>query len=316
MTTKLAVVMDPIAAIHYKKDTTLALLLEAKKRGWQLSYLEQKDLYVKDGIAWGLTRPLSVYEDPNKWYDLGEQQPHPLSTFDVILMRKDPPFDMEYIYTTYILEFAKNQGVRVINDPQSLRDANEKLFAQWFPECMPPTLVSKSHSLLRGFVLEHQDVVLKPLNSMGGGSIFRLTAKDYNINVAIEVLTNNGQCHIMAQRFLPEISQGDKRIFLINGQPIPYALARLPAPGEIRGNLVAGGHAQGVPLNKRDYWLCEQIGETLKQKGLFFVGLDVIGDSITEINVTSPTCVRELQSFYDVDVCGKFFDALEYAHIP
>lgn len=309
--TRLAVVMDPIANIHYKKDTTLTLLLEAKKRGWQLSYLEQKDLFVKDGQAWGIAAPLSVYENPTKWYDLGDAEAQPLTSFDIILMRKDPPFDMEYIYTTYILEFAKHKGVRVINDPQSLRDANEKLFAQWFAHCMPPTLVSKNHSLLREFIFEHDDVVLKPLNSMGGGSIFRLTSKDNNINVAIEVLTNNGQFHIMAQRFLPEISKGDKRIFLINGEPIPYALARLPAPGEIRGNLAAGGTGKGVELNDRDYWLCEQVGETLKRKGLFFVGLDVIGAYITEINVTSPTCVRELQEFYDINVPARFFDAIE-----
>jgi glutathione synthase len=307
---KLAVVMDPISQIHYHKDTTLALLLEAQKRGFSLAYLEQKDLFVKDGVAWGMSAPLRVFEDPLHWFELQDRTTTKLEEFDLILMRKDPPFDMEYIYTTYILEFAQAKGVNVINAPQGLRDANEKLFAQWFPHCMPETLVSKDKTLLREFVAEHQDVVFKPLDSMGGGSIFRLRTGDTNINVVIEVLTNNGQRHIMAQRFLPEIAQGDKRIFLINGQPIPYALARLPTQGEIRGNLAAGGRGEGVELTPRDYWLCEQVGEIVRQKGLFFVGLDVIGQYITEINVTSPTCVRELQSFFDINVSAHFYDAL------
>lgn len=311
MTSKLAVVMDPISKIHFKKDTTLAMLLEAAKRGWSLFYLEQKDLYIKNGIALGNVSPLKVYDDPTHWFDLGTKFSQKLGDFNIILMRKDPPFDMEYIYTTYILELAQAVGARVINDPKSLRDANEKLFPQWFPHCMPPTIVTKESTLLRDFIKEHKDVVFKPLNSMGGGSIFRLRAGDVNINVVIEVLTNNGLWHIMAQRFLPEISQGDKRIFIINGKIFPYALARLPAKGEIRGNLAAGGRAQGVALNARDNWLCQEVGDTLKKRGLLFVGVDVIGDYITEINVTSPTCVRELESFFDVNVCAYFFDEIE-----
>jgi glutathione synthase len=311
MTVKLAVVMDPISKIHYEKDTTLAFLQEAQRRKWDLFYLEPKDLYVKDGIAFGMAKPLQVFADPSHWFALGEVNQQELTTFDIILMRKDPPFNMEYIYTTYLLEFAKNQGVLVVNNPQSLRDANEKLFAQWFPHCMPPTLVSCDGQLLHDFIQEQQDVVLKPLHSMGGGSIFRLTAKDYNINVVLEVLTDNGRQHIMAQRFLPEIVKGDKRIFLIDGEPVPYAVARLPKEGEIRGNLAAGGTAKGVELSERDFWLCSQIGETLRQKELLFVGLDVIGDYITEINVTSPTCVRELESFYPVNICAQFLDVLE-----
>lgn len=311
MTIKLAVVMDPIASIHYKKDTTLAMLWEAQSRNWQISYLEQQDLYVEDGVAYGKARPLTVFEDPNHWFELGSQVTVDLGKFDIILMRKDPPFTIEYIYSTYILEFAQRQGALVVNDPRSLRDANEKLFAQWFPQCMPPTLVTSDAQLLRDFIHKQQDVVLKPLHSMGGGSIFRLTQSDNNINVVIEILTQDGQQPIMAQRFLPEIAEGDKRIFLIDGTPIPYAVARLPKPGEIRGNLAAGGHAKGVELSKRDYWLCDQISPTLKEKGLVFVGLDVIGDYITEINVTSPTCVRELQTFYPIDVCKEFFNILQ-----
>lgn len=311
MTKKLIVVMDPIAQIHVKKDTTLALLLEAQARKWQLFYLEQKDLFVREGVAFGHVAPLQVFDDPKNWFLLGQKKIKTLESVDLILMRKDPPFDMEYIYTTYILEFAQKKGVKVINDPQSLRDANEKLFAQWFPQCMPPTIVSKDPLLLRNFIIEQDDVVFKPLHSMGGGSIFRLKKGDDNINVVIEVLTQNGNRHIMGQRFIPEISKGDKRVFIINGMPLPYALARIPTKGDIRGNLAAGGSGKGVELSKRDFWICEQVGNTLKEKGLLFVGIDIIGDYLTEINVTSPTCVRELQSFYDVNVSQIFFDGIE-----
>ncbi|MBA2653711.1 MAG: glutathione synthase [Gammaproteobacteria bacterium] len=310
MPVNLAVVMDPISSINFKKDTTLALLLEAQRRDWSLSYLEQKDLFVRDGVAFGNACSLQVFNDPKCWYQLGEKQSKQLDFFDVILMRKDPPFDMEYIYTTYILEFAKAEGVRVINDPQGLRDANEKLFAQWFPQCMPTTIVTKDGSLLRQFIKDQKEVVLKPLHSMGGGSIFHLKEGDHNINVVIEVLTQNGLSHIMAQRFIPSITEGDKRIFMIYGKPIPYALARLPKEGEIRGNLAAGGNAKGVELTTRDYYICEQVSKKLLEKGLVFVGLDVIGEYLTEINVTSPTCVRELEPFYDIDIAKQFFDEL------
>lgn len=311
MTKKLAVVMDPISKINFKKDTTLAFLLEAQLRGWELAYLEQGDLFVQDGVAYGIAKKLNVFNDTQGWFKFTQTSTVPLETFDIILMRLDPPFNIEYIYTTYILEFAQQQGVLVVNRPQSLRDANEKLFAQQFPQCMAPTLVSNNAVLLRNFIFDQGDVVLKPLHAMGGGSIFRLKSDDCNVNVVIEVLTAEGQQHIMAQRFLPEIAAGDKRIFLIDGKPIPYAVARIPQEGEIRGNLAAGGDAKGVELSERDFWLCEQIGSTLKEKGLIFVGLDVIGDYITEINVTSPTCVRELESFYSVNLCKQLFDELE-----
>jgi glutathione synthase len=310
MPIKLAVVMDPIDKINVQKDTTLALLMEAHARHWSLFYLEQKDLFVQEGVALGMASSLKKNPYANR-FTLGDRKTQQLDYFDIILMRKDPPFDMEYIYTTYILEFAKLKGVRVINDPQSLRDANEKLFAQWFPQCMPATLVSRDPALFREFINVQRDVVLKPLHAMGGGSVFRLKVGDNNINVVIEVLTDNGLRHIMAQKFIPEIAEGDKRIFILDGKPIPYALARLPAAGEIRGNLAAGGHGRGVELSERDFWIAEQVGPTLKEKGLLFVGLDVIGDYLTEINVTSPTCVRELQAFFDINISKEFFDILE-----
>lgn len=310
MTLKIGVVMDPIDKIHYKKDTTLAMLIEAQRRGWKLYYFEQKDLYVNNGVALGHSRHLVVYEDPNCWFNFEKEETLELHQLDVILMRKDPPFDMEYIYTTYILEFAAAKGVKVVNNPQGLRDANEKLFAQWFSDCMPQTLVSRDPARLHSFIEEQKDVVLKPLHSMGGGSIFRLTVGDNNINVAIEILTNNGNAYIMAQKFLPEIAAGDKRIILIDGKPIPYALARVPASGEIRGNLAAGGKGIGVELTARDYWICEQVGATLREKGLLFVGLDVIGDYLTEVNVTSPTCVREIQAFFDINISAMFLDCI------
>jgi glutathione synthase len=312
MAVKLAVVMDPISQIHYQKDTTLAILLEVQRRGWSLSYLEQADLFIRDGVAFGRARQLKVFADANHWFEFQSEQTEELHHFDVILMRKDPPFDMEYIYTTYILEIAEAKGAMIINKPQSLRDANEKLFAQWFPECMPKTLVSRQPDSLRQFITEHKDVVLKPLHTMGGGSIFRLSFTDNNVNVVIEMLTQNGTHYIMAQQFIPAITQsGDKRIFLIAGKPIPYALARLPAKGEIRGNLAAGGKGVGVELTKRDYQICEQVGATLRNKGLLFVGIDVIGDYLTEINVTSPTCVLELQKFYDINISAVFVDCIE-----
>ncbi len=309
---QMAVIMDPIERINYKKDTTLALMLEAQKRDWDIFYLEQRGVYLKDGRAFGKGLNLKVVENPKCWYQAIETQIRPLGEFDIILMRKDPPFDMEYIYTTYILQFAQEEGAHIVNDPQGLRDANEKLFAQWFKDCMPPTITTKDGQLLRDFIEDHQDVVLKPLHSMGGGSIFHLKWGDDNINVAIEVLTENGHRHIMAQRFIPEItSSGDKRIFLIDGNPLPYGLARFPAPGEIRGNLAAGGEAKGIPLSPEDLHICKKVGPTLRKKGLFFVGLDVIGGYLTEINVTSPTCVRELEAFYSVNVCEQFFSVLE-----
>ncbi len=310
MTIRLGVVMDPIGSIRIAKDSTFAMLLAAQARGWELHYLEQPDLYLADNRAHGRLRPLSVRDDPADWYRLGEPAERPLAELDVILMRKDPPFDMDYIYSTYLLELAEAEGVLVVNRPQSLRDANEKLYTAWFPQCTPPTVVSARQAILRAFLAEHGDVILKPLDSMGGASIFRVRQDDPNLAVILETLTDHGRRLIMAQRFIPEIRRGDKRILLVDGEPVPYALARIPAPGETRGNLAAGGRGEGVPLSDRDRWICEQVAPTLREKGLLFVGLDVIGDWLTEINVTSPTCIRELDALYDLDIAGQLMDAI------
>jgi glutathione synthase len=311
MTIKLGVVMDPIGSIHYKKDSTLAMLFAAQDRGWSLFYLEQGDLLVRDGHATGHMRPLSVRRDPQAWFELGETASRPLSELDVMLMRKDPPFDMEYIFTTYQLELAELAGALIINRPQSLRDINEKMFTAWFSQCTPPTLVTRSGAQLRDFLAEFEDIILKPLDGMGGASIFRLRRDDPNISVVIETLTEHGRRSTMAQRFVPEITQGDKRILLVDGEPVPYALARIPAAGETRGNLAAGGRGVGVALSDRDRWICEQVGPVLKKRGVIFAGLDVIGDYLTEINVTSPTCIRELDEQYQLDIGGLLMDAVE-----
>jgi glutathione synthase len=307
----LGVVMDPIGAITPKKDSTLAMLLAAQKRGWTISYLEMGDLMLRDGRALGWTRELTVRDSLTDWYGFGARRLQPLEELDVILMRKDPPVDTEYLYATQILELAEAAGVLVANKPQSLRDANEKLFTARFPQCAPPTLVTRSAPEIRNFLNEHGDIILKPLHGMGGHSIFRLHSGDHNINVVIETLTRVGARYVMAQRFLPEIRDGDKRILMIDGEPIPHALARIPAPGESRGNLAAGGNGVGVPLTERDRWICSQVAPMLRDKGLLFVGLDVIGDYLTEINVTSPTCIRELDTLYGLDIAGRFMDCLE-----
>ncbi len=311
MSVRLGVVMDPIGAISYHKDSSLAMLLAAQARGWELHYLEMDDLFLRDGIASGRMRPLRVFADEACWYELGEAVEAPLSQLDVILMRKDPPFDMEYIYATYLLEQAASNGTLVVNRPQSLRDANEKLFTSWFPQCTPPTLVSRDAARLRAFVAEQGEAILKPLEGMGGASIFKLGASDPNTSVIIETLTDHGRRYAMAQRFIPEISAGDKRILLIDGTPVPYALARVPAEGELRGNLAAGGSGVGVELSERDRWICEQVAPSLRERGLLFVGIDVIGDYLTEINVTSPTCIRELDRIYGLDIGGDLMRAIE-----
>jgi glutathione synthase len=310
MTVKLAVVMDPIADLNFKKDTTLAMLLAAQKRGWELWYLEQKDLYLQQGDAMAAMSPVTVRYDPLDWFSLGDTVRRPLADMDVVLMRKDPPFDNEFIYSTYILERAEQKGTLIVNKPQSLRDCNEKVFATLFPQCTPPVLVTRLASLLREFHTEHGDVIFKPLDGMGGSSIFRLKPGDPNVSVIIETLTAHGTQQIMAQKFIPEIAQGDKRILMIDGQHVGYALARIPAPNETRGNLAAGGSAKGVELTERDRWICNEVGPTLKAKGLIFVGLDVIGDYLTEINVTSPTCVRELNAAFNLDIAGDLMSCL------
>lgn len=308
---KLGIVMDPIQSIHVKKDSSFAMLLEASRRGYELYYFEQKDLFVRDGKSYGHSRLLHVFDDAQKWYALGEQKTLELSKLNVILMRKDPPFDLEYIYTTYILELAETQGVKVINKPQSLRDCNEKMAISWFPHCCPPTLITRDAALLKSFLLEYQDIVCKPLDGMGGASIFRLQHPDENTNVVMEVLSKHGQQFMMAQRYIPEIKQGDKRILMINGEPVSHALARIPAEGELRGNLVAGARGVAQPLSARDRWICQQVGPTLREKGLYFVGLDVIGDFLTEINVTSPTCIRQLDEECHLNISATLFDVIE-----
>ena len=307
---KIGVVMDPIASINTKKDTTLAMLHAAQQRGWDLWYMEQDGLYYRDGEPMGVMRTAEVYDNPEDWFSLGEPERRALATLDVILMRKDPPFDNEYIYSTYILEESERRGVLVVNKPQSLRDCNEKFFATHFPQCSPPTLVTRSPRLLREFYEAHDDVIFKPLEGMGGASVFRLKKPDPNVSVIIETLTLHGRKQTMAQTYIPEISKGDKRILMIDGRHVGYALARIPGAGETRGNLAAGGRAQGVELSERDRWICEQVGPTLKAKGLVFVGLDVIGDYLTEINVTSPTCVRELDAAFDLDIAGDLMDCI------
>ncbi len=309
---RLGVVMDPIATIKPHKDSTLAMLLAASARGWTLHYMEQNDLRVENSKAIAKVRPLDVRDQPEDWFSLGESEDMEMGDLDVILMRKDPPFDMEYIYTSYILELAQNQGALVVNDPTSLRDANEKVYMSWFPQCCTETLITRSITRIREFAKAHDKIVVKPLDGMGGRSIFILAKNDPNTSVIAETLTDFGQRFTMAQRFLPEIDDtGDKRILLIDGEPVPYALARIPAEGEARGNLAAGGNSHGVPLSERDYWICSQLGQTLKEKGLLFVGLDVIGDFMTEINVTSPTCIRELDAEYGLDIGGLIMDAIQ-----
>ena len=305
MSVKLGVVMDPIESIVVKKDTTLAMLLAAQRLGWELFYMQQSDLYLDQGSARGIMSPVEVKDNELDWYTLGPESDQSLASLDVILMRKDPPFNMDFVYSTYILEQAQREGCLVVNNPQSLRDCNEKLFATQFPECCPPLIVSSSAAKLKGFYNIHQDVIYKPLDGMGGASIFRIKPNDPNISVVIETLTNNGLHQIMAQKFVPEISNGDKRILVINGVPIDYALARVPASGETRGNLAAGGTGVAQPLSDRDRWIVDQVGPTLVEKGLLFVGLDVIGDYLTEINVTSPTCVREIDKAYGLDIAGE-----------
>jgi glutathione synthase len=310
MTVQLGVVMDPMAAITIKKDTTFALLLAAQERGWTLYYLEQGDLYLHADQAFGRTRLLRVKDDPQGWFSFHGEQELPLAQLDVILMRKDPPFDMEYIYTSYLLEQAEAAGTLVVNRPRSLRDANEKLFTCRFPQCCPPTLVSRDRQRIKDFLSAQGDIIVKPLGSMGGASVFRLRPADPNINVILETLTGYNQHFIAAQRYLPEVTQGDKRILLIDGEPVPYALARLPAPDETRANLAAGGRGKGVELSERDRWICAQVGPTLRQMGLLFVGLDVIGDYLTEINVTSPTCARELDALFGLNIGDQVLQAV------
>jgi len=308
---KLGIVMDPIASINIKKDTSFAMLLEAQRRGWELHYMEMDDLYLHAGDGRAHTRLLNVKEDKESWFSFGSEQDLALQDLDVILMRKDPPFDTEYIYATYILERAEVKGTLVVNKPQSLRDCNEKLFATQFTQCTPPTVVSRRSDVLREFAALHGDVILKPLDGMCGTSIFRHRVGDPNLSVILETLTANGTQQIMAQAYLPGIKDGDKRILMIDGEPVPYCLARIPAQGETRGNLAAGGRGEARPLTDKDRWIAAQVGPTLREKGLLFVGLDVIGEHLTEINVTSPTCIREIDNAYGTRIGALLMDAIE-----
>jgi glutathione synthase len=308
---RLGVVMDPIAAIAYAKDSTLAMLLAAQGRGFTLSYLEQGDLLLRDGVAYGRVRPLSVRADPKDWFTLGEAHTEPLAAIDCLLMRKDPPFDTEYIYSTYILERAEGAGVLVVNRPQGLRDMNEKVYTAWFPQCCAPTVVTRDMGVMAAFLREQGRIVAKPLDGMGGRSIFVIGQGDPNARVVFETLTHYGQRFAIVQRYLPEIATtGDSRVLLVDGVPVPYALARMPSGEDHRGNLAAGAKGVGRPLNDRDRWLAGEIGPALAAKGMMFVGLDVIGGFVTEINVTSPTGIRELDKQFGTDIAGLLLDAI------
>ncbi|MBL0164567.1 MAG: glutathione synthase [Xanthomonadales bacterium] len=311
MARTLAVLMDAIADIKIAKDTTFALLLEAQNRGFRLFYLTQGDLAIRDGIAWARLAELAVRDEAGNWFDLGAPMWTDLRSIDIVLARKDPPVDAQFIYDTHVLQLAQDAGVLVVNDPQGLRDANEKLFAQHFPECCAPTVVARSAGELKQFAAEHGRIVLKPLDGMGGRSIFLSGHGEPNLNVIIETLTANGQAFAMAQKFIPEISAGDKRILMIDGEPVPYALARIPQGDEFRGNLAAGGKGVGIALSDRDRWIAAQVGPELKRRGMLFVGLDVIGDWLTEVNVTSPTCLRELDAQFGLNIAGQLFDVIE-----
>jgi glutathione synthase len=311
MPIKLGMVMDSINHINIKKDTSFAMLLEAQFRSWELHYMELNDLFLRNGRAFARTRTLTVQRDAKRWYEFIGEQDIPLDQLDVIMMRKDPPFDQEYIYATYLLERAESMGVYVVNKPQSLRDANEKLFTAWFSQCCAETLVAREPARIRSFLHEHGEIILKPLDGMGGTSIFHLHKGDPNLSVILETMTQYNNRYVMAQKYIPEIKDGDKRILMINGEPVPYALARIPAQGETRGNLAAGGRAEGRELTEQDWWIANQVGPTLREKGLVFVGLDVIGDKLTEINVTSPTCVQELDQQFGLNIAGTLMDHIE-----
>jgi glutathione synthase len=303
--------MDPIGAIKPSKDSTLAILIAAQARGWELFYAEQKDLFLRDGVAWARVAHLQVFSDLGTWFEHGAWMVAKLGDFDAILMRKDPPFDMEFIYTTYILDRAQAQGARIFNDPRGLRDMNEKVYTAWFPECCAPTLVTRDMHDMGEFLQEHGKAVCKPLDGMGGRSIFVLEQGDKNRNVVFETLTDYGRRYAIVQRYLPEIvTAGDCRVLLVDGEPVPFALQRIPASDDNRGNLAAGASAESRPLNDRDRWLCSIIGPKLKGAGMIFVGLDVIGDYVTEINVTSPTGIQELNKKHDIDIGGMLVSAI------
>jgi glutathione synthase len=308
---KLGVVMDPISSINIKKDSTFEMLWQAQLLGWELNYFEMDNLSIDNGRALGSARSLVVHQDNSHWYDLGNAESIELGSLDCILMRKDPPFDMEYVYSTYILELAEKQGALIANSPQSLRDCNEKAYCAWFPEVCPDTLISRNDAQIRAFLALHGDIILKPLDGMGGTSIFRVQEDSANIGVIIETLTEYGARYAMAQRFIGDIDKGDKRILMVDGVAAPYSLARIPAKGETRGNLAAGGRGVAQPLSARDLEIAEIVGPQLRARNIIFAGLDVIGDHLTEINVTSPTCIKEINAAYGTNIALDLMNAIQ-----
>ena len=308
---KTGVVMDPIGEIKTYKDSTFAMLLEAQRRGHMLYYMEPRDIFAEDGRVFAGMQQLEVRDNTTDWFNLASADRKPLDELDIVLMRRDPPFDMDYIYTTYMLELAEMAGTLVINQPQSLRDANEKFFINNFPQCCVPMLISSSSNLIREFVSQHGRCVVKPLDGMGGESVFQVSDTDLNLNVILETITRHDSRPVMAQRYIDEISEGDKRILIVNGEPVPYALARYAGKGDFRGNLAKGGSSKGVPLSERDLWICAQVAPELKKRGILFAGLDVIGDWLSEVNVTSPTCIRELDKEFGLNIAGQLFDGVE-----
>ncbi len=311
MTIKLGVVMDPISQVNVKKDSSMAMMFEAQKRGYEIYYMEMKDLYLEQGQCRASAQTIRVFDNPEHWYELDEAKDIAVSELDAVLMRKDPPFDTEFIYATYMLERAEVEGTLIVNRPQSLRDCNEKLFTAWFADLTPKTLVTRSSDRIRKFHKDEKDIIIKPLDGMGGSSIFRIGPNDPNVGVIIETLTDHGNQYAMVQEYMAAITEGDKRILIVNGEAMPYCLARIPAQGETRGNLAAGGRGEARPLSDSDKLIAEKIGPELKKRGLYFVGLDVIGDKVTEINVTSPTCIREIEAAFPINISGKLMDAIE-----
>ena len=308
---KLGVVMDPIESINFKKDSTLAMMLEAQSKNHHIFYITTNSLFIESGIAYATTSKIQLRDDPANWFTLEEEKVMRLAELDSVLMRQDPPFNSDYIYNTYVLEMAQREGVNIFNNPRSLRDCNEKVFATEFPQCCTKHLVTSKKNLLTDFVIEHKDTVIKPLDGMGGASIFRLKSHDPNLNVILETITDHFAEKVMIQEYIPEISEGDKRILVINGEPVGAAIARIPAEGELRGNLAAGASAVARSLTDRDMWICNEVAPSLVEKGLLLVGLDIIGDYLTEINVTSPTCFKEYKELCDIDVAKIFIESVE-----
>lgn len=309
---KIGVVMDPISSINIKKDSTFEMIWQAQQLGWQVEYLEMNDLCIENGIALGDVRQLTAHQNADHWFDLGESRRIKLGDLDAILMRKDPPFNMEFVYSTYILELAEKQGALLVNSPQALRDCNEKAYCAWFPQVCPETIISRKASDFRAFLAQHQDIIVKPLDGMGGASIFRIQAGSPNIGVIIETLTEHESAYAMAQKYIPAIVDGDKRILMVNGEPVPYVLARLPAKGETRGNLAAGGRGVAQPLSDSDRRIAEIVGPELVKRNIMFAGLDVIGDRLTEINVTSPTCIKEINAEFGTNIALDLMRAIEH----